>query len=354
MNDVRIGTRQIGASRPVYIVAEMSANHGHSLDRALALVRAAKGAGADAIKLQTYTPDTMTIASDAPWFRVEGTLWHGRQLHDLYAEASTPWEWHAPIRGLALELGLDWWSTPFDRTAVEFLEQLQVPAYKIASFELVDLPLLKNVAATGKPVILSTGMATREEIEEAISTLRGAGCSQVVLLKCTSAYPATAAEMDLRTIPHLAETFRTPVGLSDHSMDIAIPVTAVALGGCLIEKHLTLSRSDPGPDNAFSLEPAEFRAMVEAVRCSELALGRVHYGPGERERTSLAFRRSLFVVEDVKEGDLFTERNVRCIRPGQGLHPRHYDEVLGARATCSIGRGTPLSWALVKLPVKLS
>lgn len=347
MSEVRLGARIIGPSHPAYVVAELSANHGHRLERALELVRAAKTAGADAIKLQTYTPDTMTIACDAPWFRVEGTIWNGRQLYDLYEEACTPWEWHAPIKALATELGLDWFSTPFDGSAVDYLESLDAPAYKIASFELVDLPLLRRVASTGKPVILSTGMATLAEIEEAVSVLRGAGCDQLILLKCTSAYPATPGEMDLRTIPHLAETFGTPIGLSDHSLETAVTVTAVALGACLIEKHLTMSRSQQGPDSAFSLEPHEFHAMVDAVRCAEQALGRVRYGPSDRERTSLAFRRSLFVVEDLEAGELFTARNVRCIRPGHGLHPRHLPEVLGCAAGRSIRRGTPLSWDLV-------
>jgi pseudaminic acid synthase len=352
MTPVRIGARDVGPSMPTYIVAEMSANHGQSLDRALELVRAAKAVGADAIKLQTYTPDTMTIDSDAPWFRVESTIWHGRQLYDLYAEAYTPWEWHAPIASLAGELGLQWFSTPFDASAIDLLEALGAPAHKVASFELVDIPLLKRVAATGKPVIASTGMATMSEIEEAVLTLRAAGCDQLVLLKCTSAYPATASEMDLRTIPHLAQTFGTAVGLSDHSMDVAVPVAAVALGACLIEKHLTLSRSDPGPDSAFSLEPDEFRAMVDAVRATEQALGGVRYGPSTRERASLAFRRSLFVVEDVEAGERLTERNVRCIRPGQGLHPRHLSDVLGRTAAQPIRRGTPLSWELIELSAK--
>ncbi|HYE86403.1 MAG TPA: pseudaminic acid synthase [Vicinamibacterales bacterium] len=347
MTLIRIGERAIGAGAPVYIVAEMSANHGHSLDRALELVRAAKDAGADAIKLQTYTADTMTIACDAPHFRVEGTIWNGRQLHDLYAEASTPWDWHRPIAELALSLGLQWFSTPFDATSVDFLEALDAPAYKVASFELVDVPLLKKIAATGKPVILSTGMATRDEIAEAVTTLRDAGCTELVLLKCTSAYPATADEMDLRTIPDLAATFGTVVGLSDHSMDAAIPAVAVALGACVIEKHFTLSRTDPGPDSSFSLEPRDFADMVAAVRTCERALGRVRYEPTGRERTSLAFRRSIFVVADIKAGERLTPANVRCIRPGHGLHPRHFEDVLGRVAAADIPRGTPLSWDLI-------
>jgi len=348
MRRVTIGGREIGSGRPVYVVAEMSANHAQSLDRACALVRAAKDAGADAIKLQTYTPDTMTLASDDPRFRVDGTLWHGRRLHDLYAEAFTPWDWHGRLKDAAADAGLDWFSTPFDATAVDFLERLDPPAYKIASFELVDVPLLARVARTAKPVILSTGMATLAEIDEAVSTLRENGCDRIVLLKCTSAYPAVASEMDLLTIPNLAETFDAVVGLSDHSMEIAVPVTAAVLGACLIEKHLTLSRSDGGPDAAFSLEPAEFRSMVDALRCSEQALGSVRYGPSPREHASLAFRRSLFVVEDMQAGDRFTEANVRSIRPSGGLHPRHLAQVIGCAASCAIRRGTPMSWPLVR------
>ncbi len=344
---VRIGSRQIGAGHPVFVIAEMSANHGHSLDRARDLLRAAKDAGADAIKLQTYTPDTMTIACDREYFRIEGTIWNGRLLHDLYRDACTPWEWHGPLKLYAEELGLQLFSTPFDASAVDYLERLGTPAHKIASFELVDLPLLRTVASTGKPVVLSTGMATREEIREAVGTLRSSGCEQLVLLKCTSAYPARADEMDLRTIPDLAREFRTPVGLSDHSLDIAVPVAAVALGACVIEKHLTLSRSEPGPDSAFSLEPHEFRAMVDAVRTTEQALGAVRYGAREHERGSLAFRRSLFVTEDVSAGEMFTSRNVRSIRPAHGLHPRHLEEVLGRPASRAIHRGTPLTWDLV-------
>jgi pseudaminic acid synthase len=345
---VRIGSKAIGPGCPVFIVAEVSANHHHELDRARLLVRAARDAGSDAVKLQTYTPDTMTIASDRDCFKIHGTIWDGRLLHDLYRDAHTPWEWHAPLKTYAEELGMAFFSTPFDTSAVDYLEDLDVPAHKIASFELVDLPLLRRVGRTRKPVILSTGMATREEVREAVDTLRASGCEQLILLKCTSAYPATADEMDLRTIPDLASSFAALVGLSDHSLDTAVPVAAVALGACLIEKHITLSRSDPGPDSAFSLEPSEFRAMVDAVRTTERALGDVRYGASGREQRSLAFRRSLFVTEDVAAGDLFTAANVRCIRPSDGLHPRHLGEVIGRRASRSIQRGTPLTWDLVE------
>lgn len=289
----------------------------------------------------------MTIRSDRPWFRIDGTIWHGRQLFELYEEAFTPWEWHEQIKTDAEKLGLHFFSTPFDRTAVDFLEELEVPAYKIASFELVDLPLLTHVASTGKPVILSTGMATLDEIEEAVTTLRKGGCQQVVLLKCTSAYPASAKEMDLQTIPHLAARFDVTPGLSDHTMGLAVPVAAVTLGARVIEKHLTLSRTEPGPDSAFSLEPEEFRAMVAAVRECEQSLGAVRYGPTADELPALRFRRSLFVVADIAAGEPFTELNVRAIRPAHGLHPRYHGEVLRRRARASVLAGTPLSWDLV-------
>jgi N-acetylneuraminate synthase len=289
----------------------------------------------------------MTIDCRNEHFLIRGTPWSGRNLHQLYGEAFTPWEWQPRLQEVARELGMDFFSTPFDETAVDFLEELDVPAYKVASFEIVDLPLLRKVAATGKPVILSTGMATLAEIEEAVRTLRAAGCRELALLKCTSAYPAPASEMNLRTLPHLSEAFGVPVGLSDHTLSSAVPAAAVALGACLIEKHLTLSRSEPGPDSAFSLEPREFREMVQAVRTAEEALGGVRYGSGDEESRSLVFRRSLFVVEDLRAGEAFTAENVRSIRPGYGLHTRHLGEVLGRRAARDIPRGTPLSWPLV-------
>ena len=344
---IQIGERQIGPGHPVYIVAEMSANHGHSLERALELVHAMKDSGADACKVQTYRPDTVTIDSDAGNFRVGGTIWKGRKLFDLYEEAFTPWEWQPEIKEEAEKLGLDFFSTPFDATAIEFLQDLGVVAHKVASFENVDLPLLRRIAATGKPIIMSTGMATLAEIDEAVRTLAEAGGEEIVLLKCTSAYPAPVDEMNLRTLPHLAQAFGVPVGLSDHSMELAVPVTAVGLGACVVEKHLTLDRAVPGPDSEFSLEPDEFRAMVDAVRTTERALGRVDYGVAPSERDSRALRRSLFVVRDVRAGERFTEENVRSIRPGDGLHTRVLDVVLGRPAPRDIGRGTPLSWDLV-------
>lgn len=345
---LNIAGRAIGRGHPVFIVAELSANHHQSLAEAEALVRAAREAGADAVKLQTYTPDTLTLDADGPLFRLEGTLWAGETLHSLYRRAATPWEWQPRLFRLARELGLVCFSTPFDRSAVDFLDDLGAPAYKVASFELVDLPLIEYMAAKGKPLIMSTGLATLEEIREAVAAARGGGAPGVALLKCTSAYPAPAASMHLRTIPHLAETFAVPVGLSDHTLGWTVPVAAVALGACIVEKHFTLSRSRPGPDSAFSLEPHEFKAMVEAIRTTEAALGEVHYGPDAAEAESLVFRRSLFVCRDMAPGETFTLETVRSIRPGYGLPPKYLPQILGRRARMAIPRGTPLSWDLVE------
>jgi pseudaminic acid synthase len=342
---MRIGRRNVGPEDPVYIVAELSANHNRDFEDAVRIVRAAKDAGADAVKLQTYTPETITISSDREEFRIGGgTIWDGRTLHDLYAEAYTPWDWQPRLKKLADDLGMDLFSSAFDATAVDFLEEMGVPAHKVASFELVDIPLIQKMARTGKPLIMSTGMATVEEIEEALQSARQAGATQIALLKCTSAYPGPAEEMNLRTIPEMARRFAVPVGLSDHTMGIEAPVAAVALGACIIEKHLTLSRSTPGPDSAFSLEPQEFKAMADAVRTAEKTLGSVNFGVSAHEHASRAFRRSLFVVEDVRQGEVFTSSNVRSIRPGHGMHPRHLSEVLGKKAAQSIKRGTPLTW----------
>ncbi|MBI3475470.1 MAG: pseudaminic acid synthase [Acidobacteria bacterium] len=345
---IYIGGREIGAGCPVYIVAEVSANHNGRFEQAEKIVEAAKEAGADAVKLQTYTADTITIACDREPFQIGGgTLWDGKTLHELYQEACMPWEWQPKLKSAAEALGMQCFSSAFDSTAVTFLETLNVPAHKLASFELVDLALIQKMASTGKPLIMSTGMATLEEIEEAVTVARTAGAKQIALLKCTSAYPAPAEEMNLRTIPELARRFDVPVGLSDHTMGVAVPVAAVSLGACIIEKHLTLSRADGGPDSGFSLEPAEFKLMVEAVRTAERALGDVHFGVSEREARSRVFRRSLFVVRDLKAGEIFTEENVRSIRPGHGLHTRHLIEILGKRAAVDIVRGTPLRWDLV-------
>lgn len=344
----KLGHRLIGPGEPTFIIAEMSANHLQDYDRAVRIVQAAAAAGADAIKLQTYTPETMTLDLPETAFTIgEGTIWAGRRLFDLYREAATPWEWHAPLKKLAEDLGLVFFSTPFDDTAVDFLEDLGVPAYKIASFELVDLPLIRRVARTGKPMIMSTGMASKDEIAAAVAAARAAGNQQLALLKCTSAYPAPPEEMNLRTLVDLAASFQVPVGLSDHSLEPAIPVAAVALGACLLEKHLTLSRTVPGPDSAFSLEPTEFKALIAAIRITEKALGRPCYEVGPREAASRFFRRSLFVVQDMAAGEIFTPDKVKSLRPALGLAPQYYDAVLGRRAARPIKRGTPLSWDLI-------
>jgi pseudaminic acid synthase len=343
-----IGDRLIGVGQPVYVVAELSANHNQDFDQAVRLIEAAKECGADAVKVQTYTPDTITISSDREFFQIRGgTLWDGRTLYELYGEACTPWDWQPKLKQVAGDLGLDFFSSAFDSTAVDFLEHMGVPAYKLASCELIDIPLLQRISRTGKPLIISTGMATIEEIEEAVTTARQADAGQIALLRCTSAYPALPSEMNLRTIPELMRRFGVPVGLSDHTMDIAVPVAAVALGACIIEKHVTLSRSLKGPDSAFSLEPAEFKAMVQAVRVAEKSLGEIHFGLTDSERSSRVFRRSLFVVLDVRRGELFSAENVRSIRPGHGLHTRHLPQIVGKRASCDIEKGTPLNWDLV-------
>jgi pseudaminic acid synthase len=345
---ISIHGRDIGNGFPVYIIAEMSANHGQDFDQAVKIIQAAKEAGADAIKLQTYTPESLTIDCENEYFCIgKGTIWEGRRLYDLYKEAYTPWEWQPKLKEIAEDLGLDLFSSPFDYIAVDFLEKMDVPAYKIASFELVDLPLIRRVARAGKAIIMSTGMATLAEIEEAVQTAREAGATQIALLKCTSAYPAPPEEMNLRTIPHLSAAFQVPAGLSDHTVGIAVPVAAVALGACLVEKHLTLSRSIPGPDSAFSLEPLEFKAMVEAIRVAEKAIGEVSYTLTEGEKASQVFRRSLFVVEDMKAGDVFTEKNVRSIRPGYGLKTRYFDDILNKTILKDVKKGTKLSWDLI-------
>jgi len=348
MNGFQINGRPVGSGHPVYVIAELSANHNRDFGQAIGIIEAAKQAGADAVKLQTYTADTISLKSDKEYFRVKGgTLWDGRTLHDLYCEAYTPWEWQPKLKQVANQVGLDLLSSAFDPTAVDFLEEMGVPAHKVASFELVDIPLIEKMARTGKPLIMSTGMATIEEIDEAVATARRAGATQIALLKCNSAYPAPAQEMHLRTIPEIARRFEVPVGLSDHSLGMVAAVAAVALGACILEKHLTLSRAVPGPDSAFSLEPPEFRQMVDAVRETEASLGTVYFGASEKEQASRRFRRSLFVVRDVKQGELFSAENVRSIRPGDGLHTRHLNEILGKRAACDIERGTPMSWEMV-------
>jgi len=342
---VVIGEHYIGFGCPTYIIAEMSANHNMDFDQAVRILRAAKDAGADAVKLQTYTPDSMTIKSNRPEFRISsGTIWDGRILYDLYSKAYMPWEWQPKLKEIANDMGLDLFSTAFDPTAVDFLEKMNVPVHKVASFEIVDIPLIEKMAKTGKPLIISTGMATLAEIDEAVTAAKRAGATQIALLKCNSAYPAPPEEMNLRTIPHMAEGFGVPVGLSDHTLGIEVPVAAVAVGACIIEKHFTLSRDIPSPDRAFSIEPHELKALVDAIRTAEKALGRVYYGVSEKESQSRVFRRSLFVVKDMKAGETFTEENVRSIRPGYGLPPKFLKEVLGRKSARDIKCGTPLSW----------
>lgn len=346
---MRIAGREIGDEQPMYVIAELSANHQQKLPRAKELVRQAAAAGADAVKLQTYTPDTLTIRSDQPWFRIgEGTLWTGRTLHDLYGEANTPWEWHAELFDEARAAGLSCFSSPFDKTAVDFLDRLGAPAFKIASFECVDLELIAYAASKGKPLIISTGMATAEEIAQAVATARKAGCKQLALLRCNSAYPATPSEMDLRTIPDMRSRFGVPIGLSDHTLGPASALAARALGACILEKHITLRRADGGPDGAFSTEPQELKELIGLVRTAEQALGKVRYGPTAHEKPSLVFRRSLFTVADIAAGQTLTRENVRCIRPGHGLAPAELPNVLGRKAKRAIARGTPLSWDLVE------
>jgi pseudaminic acid synthase len=345
MNSITIAGRKIGPTEPVYVIAEVSANHNQDFDQAVRLLEVAKESGADAVKIQTYTADTITLNAQTPHFQVGGgTIWDGRTLYDLYQEAYTPWDWQPKLKAIADQLGITLFSSPFDHTAVDFLETMQVPAYKVASFELVDLPLLRKIASTGKPVIASTGMASLAEIDEAVRTLREAGATEIALLRTNSGYPAPPEEMHLRTIPHLAQAFDLPTGLSDHTLGISASVAAVALGACILEKHITLSRSEPGPDSAFSLEPDEFAAMIAAVRETEKLLGQVHYGVSAKEKASRVFRRSLFVTEAIKAGEPITLENVRSVRPAHGLHTRYLEQVIGRVATRDLEMGTPLSW----------
>lgn len=345
---IRIANRLIGNEYPPFIIAEMSGNHNQSLDRALAIVEAAAKAGAHALKLQTYTPDTMTIDIEEGEFYIDdpNSLWKGASLYKLYQQAHTPWEWHKPIFNKCNELGIICFSTPFDEIAVDFLEELNTPAYKIASFENNHLPLIRKAASTGKPLIISTGMASIAELEEAIKIAREAGCKEIILLKCTSSYPASPDDTNLLTIPHLKELFNVEVGLSDHTMGMGVAVASVALGATVIEKHFTLSRADGGVDSAFSMEPDEMKMLVEETLKAWKALGKVFYGHTEKEKSSIRFRRSIYVVKDVKEGETFTNKNLRIIRPGEGLPPKYYDEIIGKKASCNVKRGTPMRWEL--------
>jgi N-acetylneuraminate synthase len=344
-----IGERAIGLGERPYVIAEMSGNHNQSLDRALAIVEAAAAAGAHAVKLQTYTADTMTLDLAEGAFSIEdpNSLWAGRSLYELYQLAYTPWDWHKPIMDRARALGLHAFSTPFDETAVDFLEGLDVPAYKVASFENTDLPLIRKIAATGKPMIISTGMATVAELDESVRAARAAGCRDLVLLKCTSTYPATPENTNLRTIPHLRELFGCEVGLSDHTMGVGASVAAVVLGATVIEKHFTLARADGGVDSAFSLEPHELQSLVIETERAWQALGQVRYGASKAEQQSLLHRRSLYIVQDVAAGEALTRANVRAIRPGLGLPPKHIDVLIGRRARVDLKRGTPVSWESV-------
>lgn len=346
---MQIGDRIIGSTARPFVIAEMSGNHNESLERALAIVEAAAQAGAHALKLQTYTADTITLdVKDGDFFVAdEQSLWKGRSLHDLYTQAYTPWEWHAPIMARARARGLICFSTPFDETAVDFLEGLDVPAYKIASFENVHLGLIRKAAATGKPLLISTGMATLAELDDAVRTAREAGCRDLMLLKCTSTYPATPENSNVLTIPHLRDLFGCEVGLSDHTLGVGASIAAVAHGATVIEKHVTLSRADGGVDSAFSLEPDELRALVVETERAWQSLGHVAYGPSEAEKKSLIFRRSLYIAQDLAAGDVITRDNLRCVRPGLGLPPKYYDMLLGRRVNQDVKKGTPMGWRLV-------
>ena len=343
-----IAGRAIGPDQPPYVIAEMSGNHNGDIQRAFALIEAAAEAGADAVKLQTYTADTITIDHDGPGFLIEGGLWDGRRLYELYQEAHTPWDWHPRLFDKAREMGITAFSSPFDPTAVAFLDTLGAPAFKVASFELVDTPLIGCMARTGKPLILSTGLASPEDIADAVAAARADGAGQMVLLHCTSGYPTPPSQMHLRTMADLGARHGTLVGLSDHSMGTAVSVAAVALGACVIEKHFTLARADGGPDSAFSLEPDELARLVADCRGAWEALGGVHYEEVEAEKASREHRRSLYVVADVAAGEPLTEANVRSIRPGHGMAPKHLFEVLGRKASRDLKRGEPLAWGLVE------
>ncbi|GAA0318711.1 pseudaminic acid synthase [Bacillus carboniphilus] len=345
---INIGDFNIDRKSPTFIIAELSANHGHDINIAKRTIKAAKEAGADAIKLQTYTADTITIDCNNDYFRIKsGTIWDGRTLYDLYKEAYTPWEWHEELMDYAKELGLICFSSPFDKTAVDLLESLNVPAYKIASFEITDVPLIEYVASKKKPIIISTGIATLSEIDDAVQACRRVGNDQIILLKCTSAYPAKIEDANLRTMQNLKETFNVEVGLSDHTLGVTVPVVSVALGAKVIEKHFILDKSIGGPDASFSLDKHEFKQLVDSVRDAEKALGRIDYELTVKKIKSREFSRSLFVVKDIKAGDIFTEENVKSIRPGDGLKPKYIQSVLGKKAKQDISKGTPVSWAII-------
>jgi pseudaminic acid synthase len=349
MKEIKIGNRKIGDKHPVFIIAELSANHRQKFDIAVKTIKAIKEAGADAVKFQTYTPDTITIDCDKEYFQIkQGTLWDGMTLYELYKKAYIPWEWHSKLQKLAKRIGLIFFSTPFDKSAVDFLEEIRIPAYKISSFEITDIPLIEYIAAKGKPVIISTGIATLNDIKEAINACRRMKNSQIALLKCTSAYPAAFEELNLKTILDLKKKFNCVMGLSDHSLGITVPILSVALGVRIVEKHFILTRKLEGPDAVFSLEPKEFKQMVESIRQAEKAIGKVSYKLTEQIRKNREFSRSLFVTKDMEKGEIFTEENVRSIRPNFGLLPKNLKDILGMKARKDINRGTPLNWLLIK------
>lgn len=344
---MKVGKREIGGNAPAYIIAEMSGNHAGSIENAKKIIHAAKEAGADCIKIQTYTPDTMTIPCDKSYFQIGEGTWNGENLYQLYEKAYTPWEWQPELKKEADAIGIDFFSTPFDKTSCDFLEEMGVDFYKIASFEIVDIPLIEYVASKGKPIIMSTGMSSLGEIEEAVNAVRRRGNEQLALLRCASAYPAITDEMNLMTMKNMAEVFGVPVGLSDHSMGSVGAVTAVALGAKIIEKHFCLDRSIENPDASFSMNPAEFAQMVKDIRQAEKAIGKVSYGVTNQEKSNVTFRRSIFCVKDIKKGERLTEENIRIIRPGHGLSPKYYEEVLGQVALENIERGTPLCHSII-------
>ncbi len=347
-NAFTMGNIKIGESHPVFIIAELSCNHLQDFSLAVKTIKAMKESGADAVKLQTYTPDTITIDCDNDYFRIKGgTLWDGKTFYELYKETYTPWEWQPNLKKVAEELGLTFFSSPFDKTAVDFLEKMDVSAYKVASFEITDIPLIEYIASKGKPVIISTGIATLSDIEEAVSACRKMGNTKIAILKCQSAYPAPLEEVNLRTISNLAETFNVVAGISDHTLGISVPIAGVALGAKIIEKHFILSRTLDGHDAAFSLEPEEFKTMVKSVREVEKAIGKVNYELTDKMKKSREFSRSLFIIKDIKMGEVFTEENIRSIRPGFGLHPRYLKEILGKRTKREIKKGIPLNWEMI-------
>jgi pseudaminic acid synthase len=346
--NIKIANRSIGKDNPVFVIAELSANHRQDINVAIESLRAMKEAGADAVKLQTYTPDTITIDCDNEYFQIKhGTIWDGGNLYDLYKEAYMPWEWHPKLKKVADEIGLIFFSTPFDRTSVDFLVTMNVPAYKVASLEITDIPLIEYIASKGKPVIISTGIATLSDIAEAIEACKRAGNENVIILKCTTEYPTPLEDVNIKTIPNMTETFNKLVGLSDHTLGTSVPIAAVALGACMVEKHFILAKDLGGPDAAFSLDPYEFASMVKSIREAEKALGKVSYALSEKILKSREFCRSLFVVEDIKAGEVFTEKNIRSIRPGYGLAPKYLRNIIGQKARQDIKRGNPLTWQLI-------